>query len=261
MVRRSVIFACMAVMTLIVPLILQGARAADRDDENLPDELRSCRIEHPGRDFQGERREHMDRDNRREHRPECAALASFRELNPTEDQLRCFVIAFRRFAHDLVGQRFTVLSDKPDAGGPGICQIDFFRYRSNTVFRAKVDLPRRRVISTQITRNTQPDASPGEIVEARSMVEVGAFATRISTTPGLVTTALLGGGILPSAGGSSLCITDRCIELRYYGTTGTGTAPAAEPSGESFTFADQQEVAVAVVDLTRQIVLHSEVFP
>jgi hypothetical protein len=77
----------------------------------------------------------------------------------------------------------------------------------------------------------------------------------------LVVTALAGGGLLPSAGGSSACITDRCIELRYFGSAGTGTAPAAEPPGAFFTFTDQEVVATAVVDLTRQVVLHSEVFP
>lgn len=62
------------------------------------------------------------------------------------------------------------------------------------------------------------------------------------------------------AGGSSDCITDRCIELRYYGNADTGKGPVEEPGGEFFTFVDQQKVAVAIVDLTRQIVLHSEVF-
>jgi hypothetical protein len=265
MTRRCVLFARMTVITLTVLLVLSGARVSDNDDENLPDELRSCDVDQRGRDIhreRGEDREQRDRDVHREGRPECAALSSFlREVHPSKDQIRCFIIAFRRFADDLVGHRFTVLSDKPDAGGPGICQIDFFRYRSNTLFRARVDLTRRRIISTQIVHNTNPDASPVEVAEARAMAEVGALADRIATTPGLVVTALLGQGLLPSAGGSSLCVTDRCIELRYYGSAGTGTAAAAEPLGASFTFVNQQEVAVAVVDLTRQIVLHSEVFP
>jgi hypothetical protein len=258
MTRRSVFLAKVAVITLIAPLIFSGARAADRDDEDLPDKLQSCRIEHLDRDIHGE---HRDRDIRREHRPECAALASFRELNPTKDQLRCFIIAFRRFAHDLVGHRFTVLSDEPDAGGPGICQIDFFRYQSNTLFRATVDLARHRIISPQVVRNTQPAASPGEVGEARTMAEVGALAERIARTPDLTMTGLSGRSLIAAAGGSTACITDRCIELQYYGNAGTGTAPAAEPGGGFVTFVDREVVATAVVDLTRQIVLNSEVFP
>ena len=93
------------------------------------------------------------------------------------------------------------------------------------------------------------------------MAEVGPLAERIATTPGLRVTGLLGGGILPATGGSSVCITDRCIELRYYGTVGTGTAPVEEPAGESLTFVDQQLVALAVVNMTLQSVLGSEVFP
>jgi hypothetical protein len=248
----------LAVISLIVPLIFSGARAADRDDDSLPDELRSCRIEHLGRDIHGERREHKDRDFRREHRPECAALASFRELNPTKDQLRCFIIAFRRFAHELVGHRFTVLSDEPDAGGPGICQIDFLRYQPNALLRASVDLARHRIITTQVVPNTQPAASPAEVAEARAMAEVGALAERIARTPDLTVTGLSGRGLI---GGSTACVADRCIHLQYYGTTGTGTAPAAEPGGGFVTFVERDVVATAVVDLTFQTVLNSEVFP
>lgn len=176
------------------------------------------------------------------------------------DRVRCFNVAFRRFARELRA-RFTVLSNNPNAGGRRICQIDFLRYNdngSNTLFRAKVDLARRRIISTQVVRNTQPDVSPAEVAEARNMAEVGALANRITETPGLVVTALGGSGILQ---GSRECITDRCVELRYYGAAGTGTAPVPEPLGATFTFTNQQVVAIAVVDLTLQTVLQSEVVP
>jgi len=116
-------------------------------------------------------------------------------------------------------------------------------------------------MSTQIVRNTRPNASPAEVVEARTMAEVGTLAARIATTPGLMVVGLLGRGLLPAAGGSTACVSDRCIEFQYYGTVGTGTAPALEPVGASVSFVDQAVVATAVVDLTRQIVLHSEVFP
>ncbi len=169
-----------------------------------------------------------------------------------------FILAFQQFAADLVGHRFTVLSDERDAGGQGICQIDFFRYDSNTLFRARVNLARRRIISTQVVPNTLPAASSTEVAEARRMAEVGALAHRIAETPGLVVSGLGGSGVLH---GSSECINDRCIELVYYGSAGTGTAPAAEPLGASFTFTNQELVAIAIVDLTLQVVLHSEVFP
>jgi hypothetical protein len=264
MASRCVISARVAVITVAVLLLLSGGRATADEEQNLPEELRSCGVELRGDDIhleRGEGREQRDRDVHREGRPECAALSSFARTNPSEDQIRCFVIAFRRFRELLEGDRFTVLSDDPNAGGPGICKIDFFSYRSNTVFRAAVDLARARIISTQIVRNTQPDASPSEVLGARTMAEVGTLAARIATTPGLMVVGLLGRGILPAAGGSTACVSDRCIELQYYGTTGTGTAPAAEPVGASVSFVDQHVVATAVVDLTRQIVLHSEVFP
>jgi len=101
-----------------------------------------------------------------------------------------------------------------------------------------------------------------EETQARMLAEVpgSPLAARIASTPGLVVTALVGTGVLPDAGGSSACINDRCIGLRYFGSAGSFTAPVLEPAGDFFTFTNQQVVATAVVDLTQQQVLQVEVF-
>jgi hypothetical protein len=174
-------------------------------------------------------------------------------------QRSCLQVALEQFTGQIAADHVTVLADDPAVDGPNVCQIDLFDYDSSALLRTRVDVPSHLALGTQVAQGG-PDLGAGEVQTARTLAEVGPLASALSVHPDVIVAPLAGAGDLPTAGGSQICRTHRCAEIRYYARGTVHVGDAAEPLGTTFTFTDDVPLGSTVVDLTDSVVVHTEVF-